>query len=82
MQLDPFAGLPFHLALASFRTRYNITQAQCASLIPHLSVRSLQQWECGARVPPLWSQRLILDALMFSDFCYYANDTSDETNTK
>jgi hypothetical protein len=82
MKRDPFDGLPFHLAIAAFRSWHKLSQAQCAALIPHLSVRSLQQWECGARVPPLWSQRLILDALLFSDFCYYANDTSDETNTK
>jgi hypothetical protein len=73
---------PFAQSLVDFRTRYSLTQSQCAALIPHLSVRMIEKWENAGSEPPLWSQRLILDALLFSDFCYYANDTSDETNTK
>ena len=58
MQINSFADL-----LSSFRFRHKLSQTECAALIPHLSVRSLEKWERGASAPPLWSQRLILVAL-------------------
>ena len=58
MQVNSFAD-----ALTSFRLCHNLSQLECAALIPYLSVRSLEKWERGASAPPLWSQCLILDAL-------------------
>ena len=58
MQINSFAD-----ALSSFRLCHNLSQLECAALIPYLSVRSLEKWERGASAPPLWSQCLILDAL-------------------
>ena len=58
MQINSFAD-----ALSSFRFCHNLSQLECAALIPYLSVRSLEKWERGASSPPLWSQCLILDAL-------------------
>jgi hypothetical protein len=81
MKRDPFDGLPFHLAIAAFRSWHKLSQAQCAALIPHLSVRSFEQWEQGSRVPPLWSQGLILNALLLSVWRYNGNTTCDETNS-
>ena len=58
MQINSFAD-----AISSFRFCHKLSQLECSALIPHLSVRSLEKWERGASAPPLWSQRLILDAL-------------------
>jgi DNA-binding transcriptional regulator YiaG len=58
MQRDPFSA-----SILAFRVWHKLSQAQCAALIPDLSVRSLEKWERGTSAPPLWSQRLILDAL-------------------
>ena len=58
MQINSFAD-----AISSFRLCHNLSQLECAALIPYLSVRSLEKWERGASSPPLWSQCLILDAL-------------------
>lgn len=58
MQINSFAD-----AINSFRLCHNLSQLECAALIPYLSVRSLEKWERGASAPPLWSQCLILDAL-------------------
>lgn len=54
---------PFAQSLVDFRAQHSFTQTQCALLIPNLSVRMIEKWERGASEPPLWSQRLILDAL-------------------
>ena len=70
MNRNPFIGVPFASRILAFRDRHKLTQAQCAALIPHLSVRSLEKWERNTSCPPLWSQCLILDALhdaMISD---------------
>jgi DNA-binding transcriptional regulator YiaG len=53
----------FPAAIRAFRILHKLTQTQCAALIPNLSVRMIEKWERGASEPPLWSQRLILDAL-------------------
>ena len=58
MQVNSFAD-----AISSFRLCHNLSQLECAALIPYLSVRSLEKWERGASSPPLWSQCLILNAL-------------------
>ena len=58
MQINSFAD-----AISSFRLCHNLSQLECAALIPYLSVRSLEKWERGASAPPLWSQCLILNAL-------------------
>jgi hypothetical protein len=39
------------------------SQASAAELIPGLSTRTLQAWECDRQAPPLGAQALVLDAL-------------------
>jgi DNA-binding transcriptional regulator YiaG len=55
---------PFAQSLVDFRTRYSLTQSQCAALIPHFSVRMLQKYEQAASEPPVWVQLLLIDALL------------------
>jgi len=55
---------PFAQSLVDFRTRYSLTQSQCAALIPHFSVRMLQKYEQHASEPPVWVQLLLIDALL------------------
>jgi len=55
---------PFAQSLVDFRTRYSLTQSQCAALIPHFSVRMLQKYEQHASEPPVWVQLLLIDALI------------------
>lgn len=38
--------------LQRFRTRHNMSQPELALKLCNLSVRTLQQWESGRRVPP------------------------------
>lgn len=54
---------PFARQLRAERERLNLSQSECAALLPPLSVRTLQTWEHGSRVPPDWAQPLILSVL-------------------
>ena len=42
--------------LKAVRRREGYSQAMAAQLIPGLSTRTLQAWECGRQAPPLWAQ--------------------------
>lgn len=39
------------------------TAAQISRQIPHLPLRTVEEWLGGRRTPPLWSQTLVLDRL-------------------
>ena len=54
---------PFSSILRAARARLNLSQTECARLIPPLSVRVLQNWERGRNTPPEWAQPLIIYAL-------------------
>jgi len=64
VQLFSMKRNPFAQSLVDFRTRYNLTQVQCAALIPHLSVRMIEKWESEGSEPPPWVQLLLIDALI------------------
>lgn len=49
--------------LKAVRRREGYSQATAAELIPGLSTRTLQAWECSQQAPPVWAQSLVLEAL-------------------
>lgn len=55
--------MTFAEKLKTVRRREGYSQATAAELIPGLSIRTLQAWECDRQSPPLWAQSLVLDAL-------------------
>lgn len=55
--------MTFAEKLKAARRREGYSQATAAELIPGLSTRTLQAWECDRQSPPLWAQSLVLDAL-------------------
>jgi DNA-binding XRE family transcriptional regulator len=55
--------MKFAEQLKAVRRREGYSQATAAQLIPGLSTRTLQAWECSQQSPPLWAQWLVLDAL-------------------
>jgi len=55
--------MTFAEQLKAVRRREGYSQATAAELIPRLSTRTLQAWECDRQSPPLWAQSLVLDAL-------------------
>lgn len=55
--------MTFSEKLKAVRRREGYSQATAAELIPGLSTRTLQAWECDRQSPPLWAQALVLDAL-------------------
>ena len=52
--------MTFSDLLRAERARLNLSQTECAALIPPLPVRTLQCWEIAQRTPPDWAQPLIL----------------------
>jgi DNA-binding transcriptional regulator YiaG len=56
--------MTFAQKLKFFRKRQSLTASQAATKIhPELSVRTLESWEDGSRVPPSWVQALIFERL-------------------
>lgn len=55
--------MTFSEKLKAVRRREGYSQATAAELIPGLSTRTLQAWECDRQSPPFWAQALVLDAL-------------------
>lgn len=45
------------------RARGTLSQAEAAEQLHDCSVRTVQDWENGRRIPPQWVQQLILDRL-------------------
>jgi hypothetical protein len=55
--------MSFAEKLKAVRRREGYSQATAAELIPALSTRTFQAWECSQQAPPLWAQSLVLEAL-------------------
>lgn len=49
--------------LRAERERLNLSQAECAALLPPLSGRMIAKWEGGGGEPPEWVQPLIFEKL-------------------
>lgn len=49
--------------LKAVRQQKSYSQAMAAQIIPGLSARTLQAWECSQQAPPLWAQSLVLEKL-------------------
>lgn len=60
LSLNLFMDFAKHFLLA----RGELSQKEAAAKVsPFLSVRTVQEWESGRRVPPLWVQWLVLNEL-------------------